>query len=173
MDPVSFVLGGLTFTIVLFALVMLAAPKPMSKDQTRKAIEDIELLGSIKYRMKLVNELTTSQMDLIGQLDRPAASATHARHKNSIIAQLKEIEEQKTDIFRSIVDDGVDPIITAYDLNSGEPKEMRMSEALDIRSTETPQPETDPKNPRDNGTNLRLIKNEDDNAPDPINPTIH
>jgi hypothetical protein len=127
------------------------------KQSTDKLIKNIELMGSVKYRFTRVNEITEQQLNLIGRAERPSASAAHSRSKNDIVGQIKALEEEKIEIFRSILKDGLDPKLQI--MIEGKPQIIKMSEAVAMHdgTMEYPQPETDPIKPRNNG--LKLVHN--------------
>lgn len=70
---------------------------------------------SIASRMKRVKEITDEQMDLQGQISMPQKNALHGKFKNGLMDRLKDLEDQKNEILRSIVADGFDPEITVMD----------------------------------------------------------
>ena len=152
---------------------------PEFKKEFRREIEelikDAEKLGSVKYRFKLVEEITNEQTGLIKSIDRPSASAAHSRHKNGVISRLKELEDKKADIFRSILDDGLDPMITIVDPQTGAPQKLKMSEALAMRENMNQKlPKTESIFSRRNVTHLRVVKDEENNDESkPGNPTLH
>lgn len=120
-----------------------------------------ELVGSVKYRMKQVDELTNTQNDLSAHVLRPNASAAHSKWKNDLIGQLKDLERLKINIFRSIVADGLDPLLMMGVEGNGEPKLVKMSEAIALFDSEkghynlpAPDPKTESKSSQ---KSLRLV----------------
>src|SRR6185369_8368026 len=116
---IMFLLG--MATMFLIVMIIGEAGAGTGNKKIKDAIKDIELVGSIKYRFAQVTEITSRQMDLISSVDRPSASAAHSRHKNSIAGELKALEQQKIDIFKSILADGVDPQLSI--VVDGQPKQ--------------------------------------------------
>jgi hypothetical protein len=124
--------------------------------ETEKVKKDIDKILSIRERFARASKITDEQMSLLSGVERPSASALHSKHQNSIISELKKLEEQKMDIFRSILKDGVDPNLSI--MVDGKPTTMKMSEAVSLyESHNKPYDKTDTKNTR---SNLRLITNE-------------
>lgn len=135
--------------------------------------------GSIKLKLDRINEISSEQIKYFGALERPNASAAHSRHKNSIVSQIKAMEAEKIELFKSILDSGVDPLLTV--VIEGETKSMRASELLPILTNETtdttPQSKTDSIPPM-NTRALSIVKNtkentDDGSQSDPSNPAIH
>lgn len=122
-----------------------------------------------------IDKLTKEQMDLFGAHDVPSASASHSKHKNSIAKRIKELEEQKHVIMRELLQEGIDPVITILDAQSGEPKKVRMSEALDIAAEKNGTPKTDPTIPRKKDGNVISLFEEKGDSDDEGsgNPTLH
>lgn len=180
----SFVLGlivGAAFITMLSFLLSpsIAAPTAAQQSKINKAFKEIELIGSIKYRIEKVNELTKIQLGLLSQMDRPNASAAHSRYKNDIARQMKQIEEEKMSVFRSIIKDGFDPNLSIQ--IDGKPQSLKMSEVVSMydgnQPNSSPQKKTDPISPSREEKRLRLVVsdkgNHDEQAPNPSNPTIH
>lgn len=168
---VGFILG-ICFTLVVMGIL---GAHLENKDRTdnkavRDAIKDVELIGSIKYRFAKVTEITERQMQLISNTERPSASAAHSRHKNSIMGELKALEQEKIEIFKSILSDGVDPQLSI--VVDGQPQNMKMSEAVALFEGGTvasdPPRKTEPKSPK-NG--LRLVHNKE-NKNESGSPTV-
>jgi len=128
------------------------------KKAVRDAIKDIELIGSIKYRFTKVSEITDRQMQLISSTERPSASAAHSRHKNSIVGELKALEQEKIEIFKSILADGVDPQLSI--VIDGQQQNIKMSEAVAIFEggghSQIP-----PTKPATESTKLHIVKDTD------------
>lgn len=149
-----------------------------AKDALIKQAGNLELIGSIKYRAKKAVEIFQLQQDLLGSLDQPSKNATYSRNKNTILSQIKELEEQKMDIYRSILADGVDSDMTVM-TSTGEKKTMKLSEVIKLHDSGTqvpPPPQTDSQS-----TSAKVIKlvtnkkeeDESDETPKPSGPTIH
>lgn len=135
------------------------------------SFKQAELLGSVKERFKQFQKLTEEQQALVGQVDRPSASAAHSKFKNSVIKEIKDIEEKKREILKNILDDGIDVHITMID-GDGKSSKMKISEILANHPFEgsAPDQKTDPRSPGDNVRKLQLVKEKDD---EPDNPEIH
>lgn len=119
--------------------------------------KDLDLAVSVKKRFARVTQITSEQMELLANAERPSASATHSKYQNSIVSELKKLEKEKMDIFRSILKDGVDPKLSV--IADGKPTVMKMSEAVSLYdSHQSPSDFSDSKNPR---VRLRLVRQED------------
>jgi hypothetical protein len=143
-----------------------------------KSIQDVhkngEKLGSIKERFKQFTALSDQQQQLASHVYAPSASASHSKHKNSIITQIKSIEEEKRAILKTILDDGFDATILMID-GDGNKTKKKISEILaDNPTGSTDVGKTDPKTPRNNVSKLRLVTNEEnDKDVEPHDPEIH
>lgn len=121
--------GAITFTIYMGKRLM---------DKRQDEGKKVESIGS---RMKRVKDLTTEQLDLQGQVSGPQKNALHGKYKNGLIGRIKELEEQKTEILKSIITDGFDPELTVMD-NAGVVSTIKLSEYLAQTGITIP-----PKNP--------------------------
>ena len=127
-----------------------------------------ELLGSVKERFKRFQAIAEEQHNLIGQVDRPSASAAHSKHKNKIVGELKALEEKKREILKTILDDGVDVHISMMG-SDGQLTKILISELLngDIPSPD----ETESNNPPKVVRKLQLVKEENNN--ESSSPKVH
>lgn len=100
---------------------------------------------SLEARMKRVKDLTDEQMDLLAQIDQPQKNGLDGRHKNGLNSTVKDIEKEKAEILRSILEDGYDPEISAMDM-SGVVSKMKLSEFMvDQGLIAPPKPKEEPK----------------------------
>lgn len=125
------------------------------------AMKDLELMGSIKERFKKVDEMIQEQLNLMSMIDGPSKGASHSRYKGEIARRIKELEESKLDIYKTILADGIDPILTA--VVEGDTSKMKLSDAvrdmeLALTEADGPPPKTNPKKPRKNF--LKLVTEE-------------
>lgn len=155
----GFVLGVVVASIVW--MIVLSDLEQRKKIDSKKLYRDIELIGSVKYRFTKVNEITEKQLELVSRTDRPSASAAHSRNKNNIVSEIKALEEEKMDIFRSILNDGIDPNLQM--IIDGQPQTIKMSEAVAMHENNyaTSSIKTESKKPRKNP--LKLVANREDN----------
>jgi len=135
------------------------------------AMKDLELIGSIKQRFKDVEVLVHEQLSLMGALDAPSSSASHSKHKSDLISRIKQLEEEKLIIYKTILADGINPTLTA--IIDGDATKMKLSDAVHemesaLEKVSPLPPKTDSKKPRKNF--LKLVKSE--NANESKNPTI-
>ena len=177
----SFTLGFLVGIITIGLLVAYQINR-LDKTAGKKLEEDIrnfskemEKVAFVKVQFKEANRITDKQMELLGSLERPNASASHARYKNQILQQVKDLEEKKIEIFKSILDTGIDPVISMFTPDNGK-VEMRMSDALkrheglpDTNSKD----KTDPNSPRGTVVPLRIVKEENEDESKPRDRTVH
>jgi hypothetical protein len=122
-------LGLLTGAAGVVAAIMYIGSRPV-KNKSGKPAEPKKVTRSeIEKRMKRVKDLTNEQLDLIGQLDQPQKNGLDGKYKNSLNSAIKEIEQEKSDLLKSILADGHDPKITTMD-PAGVVTEMFLSDFM-------------------------------------------
>lgn len=84
---------------------------------------------SVRARFDQIQAITDRQISLQQSTSVPSKSASHSRWKNDLNRQILEMEKEKIKIIRSILADGVDPLITIMG-NDNETVKIRMSEAI-------------------------------------------
>jgi len=139
------------------------------KKELSIAYEEGVKYGKVQPKIDRINEISQEQTDRMSSLDTPNASAAHARHKNSIVSIIKQLEEEKLNLLRSFIKDGTDPTLVV--LIDGDKKRMKVSELLTKYgpdSTEADKPlqlKTDSNSPV-NTRALSIVKNTKENADD-------
>ena len=150
------------------------------KKEIYRAYEEGVKFGAVRLKIERINEISQEQVAYISNLDRPNASAAHARHKNTVVSTIKQLEEEKLELFRSILKDGADPTLTVN--IDGTIKQMKASELLpllesgNIPQAETPQSKTDSNSPGSATHKLRVVKSTQENKDDrsnPSDPAVH
>lgn len=147
----------------------------------KKLAKDPALLESVKARMDTIISIAEKQETLMVSATTPSASASHSKYKNTIIRELKALEQEKMRLFKSIISDGVDlKMKTSVD---GKEQIMYMSELLKKYEDETA-PASSPKQPAQKPVKtdtiipkknnpLKLVANNKGNNNEPGNPKIH
>lgn len=97
--------------------------KEMTKDLESKQ-------ESIKERLLKAADITKIQMELRSQQEMPSKNALHSRHKNGLVYEINDLEEQKLSILRSVLGDGFDPMITIINDGGGR-EEVPLSSYVD------------------------------------------
>ena len=102
--------NGFVFTSMLVLHIGKRAltRKPDTASPPKPAITDAD----IRARIRKVKDLTDMQMALQIQTDGPQRNAMDGKFKNTIIKDIKDLEEQKVEILKSIITDGFDPVIS-------------------------------------------------------------
>lgn len=117
----------------------------MSKRYLNKSSKDkAPSADTVSDRLKKVKELTNQQLNLQSQAEIPQKNGLDGRYKNGLIKEVKRLEEEKTEILKSIITDGFDPSITTLD-ESGEVKQMKLSEFMANMGITMPKSETEKK----------------------------
>lgn len=160
---IVFILGMLAGAVVLATTILYQAQKIKRKlDFIDKAALDTEIANKVRRMFAEIHEITEEQMILMPYIESPSANASHSHHKNETIRKIKSLEERKIELFRSILDIGIDPTITMF--VDGESKQVKMSEALRIQDLDsTPSENTDSKSSHRDVRPLTLVKNEENN----------
>lgn len=104
------------------------AAKPASTDARKDVKAQKEAYARVKPRLDRAAQITQEQADIMNQAEQPSKNSLHSRYKNGLIAQAKLLEEEKTELLRSIIADGFDPEITVQTANGIE--KMHLSEYL-------------------------------------------
>jgi hypothetical protein len=109
--------------------------------------------------VKEAGELSQQQINLYGQLEQPSKSASHSRWKNDLASQIRGLETKKMEIFRAILADGFDPVISVMN-EHGEVVKVKLSDSVrdyDAHAAAASPPEPPVKISK----GLRLVKNEE------------
>lgn len=80
-------------------------------------------------RLTRISDITKQQLELSSQIDMPQKSAMHGKYRNQVIGELKKLEEEKHDIFRSLLKDKLDVTISYID-ESGKTVAAKLSEYM-------------------------------------------
>lgn len=97
------------------------------KESTR-ALENDKVL--VKDRLTKAQELAKIQAELKAQAEMPSKNSVHSKYKNGLVSEIFELEKQKLEILRSIIEDGIDPVITMVD-DEGSKKEITLSSYIE------------------------------------------
>ena len=124
-------------------------------DRTTKLLNQAELIGSVKYRFKLITKLTEEQQNLVSRLEGPSSGPAFSKHRNSVYAQVNDLERQKSEIMETILEDGLDPKISMV-TPEGETVDVKLSEYLAIRKSKE-----DNKNLAPNKPVSKVVKKEE------------
>lgn len=114
---ISFVVGVIS-ALVYGGYLLRKAEKEITKtapsDPKKAKITDNERTEYAKYKPRLdrAAQITQEQAELMAQIDRPSKNALHSKFKNGLVAEAKRLEEEKTELLRSIIADGYDPEVT-------------------------------------------------------------
>jgi hypothetical protein len=173
-DAIVFLCGFIAGGVTLGAVILYHANEYRKKlDLIDEEAADAVTADEVKQMFAEIHEITEEQLALLPYTESPSASASHSHHKNKTVRRIKALEERKVELFRQILDAGVDPVITMY--IDGESKQIKMSEALKLQDAEetpkTPPEKTDSNPPHKDARQLTLVKNEE-NSNDTGDPKI-
>ncbi len=121
-----YVLGIITGAIGTVTLTIYIGTRAVKK---RKEEQANPKKLSVEGRMKRVKELQGEQLELAQRADGPQKNSLDGKYKNGLNGEIKRIEEEKTAILVSIIEDGYDPELTTMDA-SGVVTQMKLSEYM-------------------------------------------
>lgn len=123
-----FMLGFLFGVYTTLTLITAIGQRAINK-RKKELEKSTPKMESVSSRMKRVKDITSEQMDIQGATSGPQKNAMHGKYKNGLVSRLKELEEQKNEILKSIVIDGFDPEISVMDTD-GTVATIKLSEFL-------------------------------------------
>jgi hypothetical protein len=127
-----FILGFLVGAASMMYFVIYVGKRLSSKDKP-----------SLEDRMKRVKAIADEQVELSRRADGPQKNSLDGKYKNSLISQMKILDEEKNSILQSILSDGHDPRLKTIDGN-GVITEMKLSEFMATMGYVTQKPTTPP-----------------------------
>ena len=123
---------GFFSCVVVTSLSMLVVFRRFNKDlkdKLKAAVGLEEKTIKIKERLSEVRSITEQQLTMQSRVEYPQKNAADGKYKNSLIRQIKDLEEKKALILQSIIDDGFDPVVRTIG-PSGTTEEIRLSEFM-------------------------------------------
>ena len=132
-DAFMFLLGLLigASLVMLYGWWQIEKMKKAKKillDQVKaRALEMDKRKNSIKDRLASATELAQTQMAIRSQLEMPSKNGLHSKYKSDLASELQNIEQRKIDILKTILAEGVNPMITVID-EGGARKEISLAE---------------------------------------------
>lgn len=119
-----YIIGIATGILITVGIIFHIGIKSMEKK-----IGEKKVAISIQERLNKVKELTNEQLEMLQRADGPQRNALDGKYKNSISRTVKQMEEEKTELLRSILRDGHDPEITTLD-PAGVVTKMKLSQYM-------------------------------------------
>jgi ribosome-binding ATPase YchF (GTP1/OBG family) len=105
------------------------AKKTFLEELKKRADEIEKSMAPVKDKMARVQEITKQQMDLLGMVDQPSKNSLHSKWKNGLNSQIRQLEEEKMEILKSILREGQDPVITVLN-EKNERESIKLSEYM-------------------------------------------
>lgn len=139
-----FMLGVLTGAVGIVSITLFFAKKTINKEKKKTSDKP-----SLETRMRRVKDITDEQVDLARRADGPQKNSLDGKYKNSLMRQIKALDEEKNEVLNSILADGHDPELTTID-GSGVVSKMKLSEYMaymGYKAENTPQPPKKPSGP--------------------------
>lgn len=132
---ISYILGMISGVMLFIIGVSIYARRQMKQkiSKVMNSVEDALANASIgdlpKKNLLKVKDITVKQLELKGYLDYPQKNSLHGKHKNQIISEVKELEEEKIKLLQEILTAGFDPVVSTLDAN-GEIQSVKLSEYM-------------------------------------------
>jgi hypothetical protein len=106
---------------------MRKAKKALAEEVAKKSVEIDQKTNSIKDRLIKAARIAQTQMELRAQAEMPSKNGLHSKYKNGLMSEIGELEQEKLDILKTILDDGFNPLITVLG-DTGAKEEIPLSE---------------------------------------------
>lgn len=101
--------------------------KVKADEMRESALNDAETRTSIVERLREAARIAEEQLALRAQAEMPSKNSLHSRYKNGLVGQLQDLEQQKISILKTVLGDGVDPLITVSKDGGGR-EEIKLSQ---------------------------------------------
>ena len=124
---VIYLLGVFTGLIAAIAAVLIMGERSLRKKGLKSSSKATPAV--VTARMKRVKEITNEQLELYSASSGPQKNGLDGKYKNGLVGRIKELEEEKADILRSIIADGFDPDVTILD-DDGQVVTKKLSEFM-------------------------------------------
>lgn len=121
----------------------------------------------VRAKIGEINRIIEAQFDIWGQIDRPDKGASHSKWKRELIGRVNDLEAEKMDTFKSILDEGVDLTVSVMESNGAKhnKKMSQIVEEYNASKLNTPfTPKTPTKTPTKN-PHLTPVKTTNKNDP--------
>ena len=129
----TYVFGLLTGAVGIVGITLYIGKRALDKKKVAVAVsaapKAADKKESVSSKMKRVKVITDEQLDLSARADGPQKNGLDGKYKNSLMSHMKSLEEEKNEILKSILRDGLDPELTTMD-SSGVITKMKLSEYL-------------------------------------------
>lgn len=133
-----------------------------TQEQVESFADRMKKVGIMQAHIERVDQITDSQNSIISMLEGPSRGTSHSHTKNKLVSQLREMEDEKMDLFKKIVDLGFDPMVKIHD---GEDfVEVTMSQAVLIRQDMKAGPKTKTDSNNHRTKHLKLVEDDSDDA---------
>jgi heme oxygenase len=101
-------------------------------ESTIKALKLETENSSVRDRLRKAQELTKKQLELFSVIDMPQKNSLDGKYKQQLNEEIKNIEEEKSELLSSILNDGFDPVITVMNEHS-QNESMKLSAYFKMR----------------------------------------
>lgn len=115
----------------------------VSREDVKDITERANKMGYAECQLDIVEDINKDQMALIDKLHAPNASASHSKYKREIMQEIRELDDHKLEILKSIYDSGVEVNLTIVDGFDGETKKIPLSEFIKENFPEYLPPDTE------------------------------
>ncbi len=164
----GFISGLIAMAGVVFHIgnKALNSGKKRAKELAKQIQSEDVVQAALEPRMARIKDIAKMQMDMQAAHDGPQRNAMDGKYKNSLMRQMKELEEEKVTILNSIVKDGFDPDVNVVK-EDGTSHVVKLSEFLAGYDSKGYVPKSDDSKVKQVGKFTVLKGGKDDK------PTIH
>jgi hypothetical protein len=85
--------------------------------------------SKVYKKLSQVKDIIEKQNSLNAQISMPQKNSLDGKYKNTLISEIKLLEEEKLKLLKSILDDGYDPTISTLD-SSGVVSNIKLSDLI-------------------------------------------
>ena len=127
----SFAIGFICGAAALMALsfFLVKGDKKKVKKVTEPAVADSSDYEKARERLLAAAEIGARQLELLALAQEPSKNALHSKYKNEIIQEVRQVEEDKRTLLRSIIKDGLNPKVSVTGPN-GEKVATKLSDYM-------------------------------------------
>ena len=126
----GFFLGAVLSYLFTSRILLPRGYRAVSQADIEKITNRANKVGYTECKLDIVDSINQDQFALIDKLNAPNVSASHSKYKRELMQEIRELDDRKLDILKSIHDDGVELNLTITDGFDGETKQISLSEFI-------------------------------------------
>jgi len=117
---------------IIYGIILANSDRKNLQEKTTKFVDELKkemIWASAKERFDKALAISHEQSQMISKIEGPSRGALYSKWRNDTRSQLLALEREKMDIFRSIIADGLDPLVSVMG-DDGEVVKKKMSETV-------------------------------------------